>query len=143
MVRRRDARHHDRRSRPRAVGAWRLSWINIDAPAFNALALTRIAGLPLDALPAGMASLPGWRCAGPSRSGRLHAVGDNPSQPGSAACRSVACAAPLTIACGRAGVGGILAGARTGWSALDRYRPGILGDCRRGARRRRPCRPDV
>jgi ribose/xylose/arabinose/galactoside ABC-type transport system permease subunit len=98
-----------------ALGAYH-SWINIDAPAFNALALTRIAGLPLDALLAVALAIIAWAALRRTVYGRrLYAVGDNP-----VAARL--CGLPIRrlrgaayIACGAlAGVGGILAGARTG-----------------------------
>jgi ribose/xylose/arabinose/galactoside ABC-type transport system permease subunit len=98
-----------------ALGAYH-SWINIDAPAFNALALTRIAGLPLDALLAMALAIIAWVALRRTVYGRrLYAVGDNP-----VAARL--CGLPIRrlrgaayIACGAlAGVGGILAGARTG-----------------------------
>ena len=98
-----------------ALGAYH-SWINIDAPAFNALALTRIAGLPLDALLAMALAIFAWVALRRTVYGRrLYAVGDNP-----VAARL--CGLPIRrlrgaayIACGAlAGVGGILAGARTG-----------------------------
>jgi ribose transport system permease protein len=98
-----------------ALGAYH-SWINIDAPAFSALALTRIAGLPLDALLAVALAIIAWAALRRTVYGRrLYAVGDNP-----VAARL--CGLPIRrlrgaayIACGAlAGVGGILAGARTG-----------------------------
>jgi ribose/xylose/arabinose/galactoside ABC-type transport system permease subunit len=98
-----------------ALGAHH-SWINIDAPAFSALALTRIAGLPLDALLAVALAIIAWAALRRTVYGRrLYAVGDNP-----VAARL--CGLPIRrlrgaayIACGAlAGVGGILAGARTG-----------------------------
>ena len=61
-----------------ALGAYH-SWINIDAPAFNALALTRIAGLPLDALLAVALAIIAWVALRRTVYGRrLYAVGDNP-----------------------------------------------------------------
>ncbi|MGC1295487.1 MAG: hypothetical protein WA869_10625, partial [Alloacidobacterium sp.] len=98
-----------------ALGAHH-SWINIDAPGFNALALTRIGGLPLDALLAVALAFIAWVALRRTVYGRrLYAVGDNP-----VAARL--CGLPIRrlrgaayIACGAlAGVGGILAGARTG-----------------------------
>jgi ribose/xylose/arabinose/galactoside ABC-type transport system permease subunit len=98
-----------------ALGAYH-SWINIDAPAFNALALTRIAGLPLDALLAVALAIIAWVALRRTVYGRrLYAVGDNP-------VTARLCGLPIRrlrgaayIACGAlAGVGGILAGARTG-----------------------------
>jgi ribose transport system permease protein len=98
-----------------ALGGYH-SWINIDAPAFNALALTRIAGLPLDALLAVALAIMAWVALRRTVYGRrLYAVGDNP-----VAARL--CGLPIRrlrgaayIACGAlAGVDGILAGARTG-----------------------------
>jgi len=61
-----------------ALGAHH-SWINIDAPGFNALALTRIGGLPLDALLAVALAFIAWVALRRTVYGRrLYAVGDNP-----------------------------------------------------------------
>ena len=98
-----------------ALGAYH-SWINIDAPAFNELALRRIAGLPVDVLLAVALAIIAWVALRWTVYGRrLYAVGDNP-------VTSRLCGLPIRrlrsatyIACGAlAGVGGILAGARTG-----------------------------
>jgi len=98
-----------------ALGAYH-SWINIDAPAFNALALTRIAGMPIDALLAVALAIIAWVALRRTVYGRrLYAVGDNP-------LAARLCGLPIRrlrgaayIACGAlAGVGGIVAGARTG-----------------------------
>jgi ribose/xylose/arabinose/galactoside ABC-type transport system permease subunit len=92
------------------------SWINIDAPAFNALAMVQIAGIPFDALLAFMLAIMIWVALHKTIYGRrLYAVGDN-------AIASRLCGLPIRglrsaayIGCGAlAGVCGILAGARTG-----------------------------
>ena len=54
------------------------SWINIDAPAFNALAMVQIAGIPFDALLALMLAIMIWVALHKTIYGRrLYAVGDN------------------------------------------------------------------
>ena len=92
------------------------SWINIDAPAFNALAMVQIAGIPFDALLALTLAIMIWVALHKTIYGRrLYAVGDN-------AIASRLCGLPIRglrsaayIGCGAlAGVCGILAGARTG-----------------------------
>jgi ribose/xylose/arabinose/galactoside ABC-type transport system permease subunit len=92
------------------------SWINIDAPAFNALAMVQIAGIPFDALLALTLAIMIWVALHKTIYGRrLYAVGDN-------AIASRLCGLPVRglrsaayIGCGAlAGVCGILAGARTG-----------------------------
>jgi ribose/xylose/arabinose/galactoside ABC-type transport system permease subunit len=98
-----------------ALGAYH-SWINIDAPAFNALALTRIAGLPLDALLAVALAILTWVALRRTVYGRrLYAVGDNPVASRLCGLQIRRLRSAAYIACGAlAGVGGILAGARTG-----------------------------
>jgi ribose/xylose/arabinose/galactoside ABC-type transport system permease subunit len=92
------------------------SWINIDSPAFNALAIVQIVGVPLDALIAVTLAIMLWVALRKTMYGRrLYAVGDN-------AVAARLCGLPVRylrstayIGCGAlAGICGILAAARTG-----------------------------
>jgi len=92
------------------------SWITIKAPAFDALAKLRIAGLPLDALIALGLALVTWLVLTRTVHGRrLYAVGDNER-----AARLSGLSVPLYragayVACGAfAGIAGIFFAARTG-----------------------------
>jgi ribose/xylose/arabinose/galactoside ABC-type transport system permease subunit len=92
------------------------SWINIDDPTFNALAMVQIAGIPFDALLAATLAIIAWVALRKTVYGRrLYAVGDN-------AIAARLCGLPIRglrsaayVGCGAfAGVCGILASARTG-----------------------------
>jgi len=92
------------------------SWITIKAPAFDALAKLRIAGLPFDALIALGLALVTWLVLTRTVHGRrLYAVGDNER-----AARLSGLSVPLYragayVACGAfAGIAGIFFAARTG-----------------------------
>ena len=92
------------------------SWITIKAPAFDALARTRVLGIPLDALIVLAATALTWLFLTRTIYGRrLYAVGDNERAARLSGIAARACRASAYIACGAfAGVAGIFFAARTG-----------------------------
>jgi ribose transport system permease protein len=92
------------------------SWIDIDSPAFNALALTRIGGIPLDAVLAVAVAAVGWLLLRRTIHGRrLYAVGDNAVAARLCGLSTRKLRGTAYVACGLlAGACGILAAARTG-----------------------------
>ena len=92
------------------------SWIDIDSPAFNALAMVEVGGIPADALLAIALAALLWLALRKTVFGRrLYAVGDNAVAARLAGLPIRGLRAAAYIGCGAlAGVCGIMVGARTG-----------------------------